>query len=558
MANVNFGSFTPITPSGEDFLVGFRGASEIRTKVTSLTSLNQSTIDKVNNLIIDSVGYRSVYSTVSGLSSRWSAPYTYINTNSAILDNCVSVVKSNSANWGYAYTQSAVLSTAVTVLSSDVRTLSSTTYGYVVPNLNSIFQPVNPWEPTRFSQWNSTANYITLCANNIGIMYSTLIGNGANSPCNQNWYTWQATTLKYEARADAWQNLFKTVLGFIANDFGSSGCYTQHERTPILSSGGFKAPTWDAAYNWVNTYGGNVVLKTGDLSPTDDEPVFNGAVTTTKQLSTQFVYGNEFVTKLYVDAAVQTSTISGNFNPSLYYLASQLYTKTQTDAAINNLKTTYTLTSSNRWTSVWTNVQQNSSLWSGSYFQNLSGYWTDAADIVSENYIKWNTATDSVFLSSDIWNSVYLTVKPVSATASNTSNVVAVNSANWNVAYNGLLQVQNDISSISARGLFLDSNILEVTNNIVITNGNQSLYNGKILHMASDSGELVLTFGVNLPQNFNLSVVNLGKEDVLLLPNDGTILKTANYRIYGNQFATATFYKYKNYIYALGTVPPAR
>jgi hypothetical protein len=80
------------------------------------------------------------------------------------------------------------------------------------------------------------------------------------------------------------------------------------------------------------------------------------------------------------------------------------------------------------------------------------------------------------------------------------------------------------------------------------------IVNGKIIHVNS-STEMAITFGLNLPQNFSTSIVNLGNGDIILYPNDGSLLKTANYRIPGSQFATVTFYKYKNYIYALGTVP---
>ena len=42
MANVNFGTFTTVTPQGTDFLVGYRNASETKTSIASITALNLS------------------------------------------------------------------------------------------------------------------------------------------------------------------------------------------------------------------------------------------------------------------------------------------------------------------------------------------------------------------------------------------------------------------------------------------------------------------------------------------------------------------------------------
>jgi len=562
MPNVNFGSFNPITPSGEDFLVGFRGTTETRTKVSALTSIEQPTIDKVSNLSIDGIRYQSTYTSVNSLSNRWSAPYTYVNSSSANLDSAVSVVQANSANWNAVYNSGSEviqLRTDVNILSTRTNTISAqsdlTYRDYWLPTAKPSVreQAASSYtiiqSPTGRAAWDLTA--LTLLGN-----YNPSTGYPVYY--EQPWSAWERTKNRMDHRLNGLSAVFTMLLGYTVDEYSiddDDPLFTI-ARTNIrnTSAAGFKAHLWNYAYDRTAFYNENNVYKTGDTNPAGNNPLFKGAVTTVKTLTSQFIYGNEFVTKLYVDAVTLANSISGNFNPSLYYLASQLYTQTQVDDLISGLMTNYTLTSSNRWSSSWTTVQNNSAAWGG----------LDLTDAVEE----LQTNTFSLSVKSRAWDSTYNTVNPVSSTWNSTASTVQVNSpswndttttvrvnsANWNSTFNSAQQLQSDVNVISAGALYLESKVVEIAGNLTITNGNQSLFNGKILHVNSP-GEITITFGLNLPENFSLSIVNLGNNDILLLPNDGSLLKAANYRIYGSQYATVTFYKYKNNIYALGTVP---
>lgn len=121
MAAVNFGNFTIVSPQPGDYFVGYRGATETRSTIESITGLNApyfNTLATLNSksffydnsytLFSSNSGlYNSTYNSVNGLSSNWQGVYSYINSTSAdtraVRFNMNDVI-ATSANWNGAYT----------------------------------------------------------------------------------------------------------------------------------------------------------------------------------------------------------------------------------------------------------------------------------------------------------------------------------------------------------------------------------------------------------------------------------------------------------------------
>ena len=124
MAAINFSNFTLATPRFSDFLVGYRGTSEIRTTINSITSLNVPFFNRIATLTNLASSYNSVYSsfnqlsvlysntylTVNTTSGNWNNTYNYVNSTSADIDgtltytkSIITVLENVSANWDYGY-----------------------------------------------------------------------------------------------------------------------------------------------------------------------------------------------------------------------------------------------------------------------------------------------------------------------------------------------------------------------------------------------------------------------------------------------------------------------
>jgi hypothetical protein len=111
MANVNFGTFTTVTPRGGDFLVGYRNASETKTSIASITALNLSYQYTTDTLRSNSGRYEQAYNSVSLMSPStglWDSTYTTVSSFSGFwsVQPDLSDLAAASGNWQEAYYQS--------------------------------------------------------------------------------------------------------------------------------------------------------------------------------------------------------------------------------------------------------------------------------------------------------------------------------------------------------------------------------------------------------------------------------------------------------------------
>ena len=362
MANVNFGNFQATIPSGNDFLVGFRGTSETRITISSLTGLNVPLINSVNTVLSRVSSYESTFTVTRTSSSAWNEAYSSTNLLSSQTVSSNTTVSQNSANWDSSYS---------------------------IVNAN--------------------------------------------------------------------------------------------------------------AASWIQT--ASIALKnTGDT-------LVAGALTTHKTLSTQFTSPNEFVTKKYVDGLIlEYAAPAGTFVASLYYPKVDLYNRTEVD-----------------------NLIQQSSGQTLSIISSLSSSWTEAYSATSSSSARWDS----------------------------THTTTRSNSAAWSTGAALAQSTATNLLALSTVSIYRETNVVEVTTNLTINAANANLYNNKIIHIQSDTAELTITFVSPLPTHFSTNIVNIGTQDVLILPNDGSFVRAAGYRIYGNQYASIALYKFGNFLYALGTLPPA-
>jgi len=504
MPNVNFGSFAFAVPSGDDFLVGFRGTSETRITISALTGLNIPLINTVNSLSIASNNYNATYTTVKTTSAFWSTAYSLATTNSARILSIYTTLTANSANWNSVYTT--------------VNTNSS--------NGGSVYSTVQ----TNSAGWESVESTVYSNSASWGSVYTTVNTNSANGG---NVYT------TVQNNSASWNSTYTTVNN-------NSAGWESVESTVYSNSASWNQAVADSAIALKNT-GGSLVA---------------GNLTTWKTLSTQFTQSNEFVSKVYVDSIAQQTAVSGNFVPALYYTKNEVYTKTEVDTNISTAiggKISLLASSSGNWNSVYSTVNSGSANGSSVYttVNNNSAGWESVESTVYSNSALWGSVYTTVNTNSSNGGSVYSTVQTNSAGWESVESTVYSNSASWGSTVTQINTLSTDLATLSTKGLFLEKNIVEIDSNITIDNTTASLYQNKIIHAANDSAEFSITVTLPLPESFSTSIVNLGLRDVLLLPNDGSVVKAANYRIYGNQFATVSLYKYKNLVYALGTIPPA-
>lgn len=527
MPKVNFGTFLATIPTSTDQLVGFRDTSETRITISSLTALNiplQNSLNSVYSSVVSNSGYYdSVYIVTGALSSNWNSVYSFVNSSSALnqerLNSVYTSVNLISGSWQNACT-------IVAFASSDW----NTTAGIVYLGHNN---------------WDEAYN-IALTVENVPTDLSNLSALVVNSI--------QPDVDNLNASIPYWDEAYTNV--YLNSSFwhGSStvvrensGDWESTTNIVYSNSGKWEQASIDSS-NALSKYGGMVE---------------SGVITTWKTLSSQFQLDQEFVSKRYVDTIALQATVSGNFIPALYYSKAETYSQLQLDSKFDTVYFTFTspITSlralSGNWQSAYLTVGSNSARWSDTRSLALSTRWESAYNSINSLSGTANNVFTNVRENSANLVSVYSLVNTSSAGWESVESTTLANSANWSSAYTLLDSVTANVSSISARTLYLESNVVEINSNIVINNTTQSLYSNKILHISSDVNEITVTVTLPLPPHFCTSIVNLGTQDVLLLPNDGSVIKAANYRIYGNQFATVSLYKYKNLIYALGTVPPA-
>jgi len=153
MANVNFGTFTTVTPQGTDFLVGYRNASETKTSIDSITALNLSYQYTTDTLRSNSGRYDQSYNSVSLMSPStglWNSAYTTVSSFSGFwgIQPNLSDIVAASGNWNEAYFQSVP---AVSFLLYYVNTLQtqmsgiSMVSGYWDSTYSNVYQNSAAW-----------------------------------------------------------------------------------------------------------------------------------------------------------------------------------------------------------------------------------------------------------------------------------------------------------------------------------------------------------------------------------------------------------------------------
>jgi hypothetical protein len=462
------------------------------------------------------VGYRGTSETRITISALTALNLPIVNT----LNGLNSIFASNSGNYGSVYVTTHLLSS----------------------NWNSVYTTVQQNSATNNSLFAST--YTTLNSNSaLWDLAYTIALNVSNTPTDLlalsslTVLTIQPSVNNLSLSSNFWNSNYTTTK---TNSAQWSSVYS------VVSQ---NSAYWDVAVNKSNS----ALQRTGDA-------LTAGNLTTWKSLSTDFTESNEFVSKLYVDALAIATTISGNFVPDLYYTKNEVYNKTQTENLLNPVEVSVNLIGSisGTWNNTATVVSNNSAAWNyqATDIKSLTGNWQSTFNTVNSLSSLWSTGiTTLIAQNSAGWESVETTVNSNSAGWESVESTVYKTSGFWNNAYTDLITVSSELINTKQKALYLESNIIEVTDDIVINNTTQSIYVNKILHVSSDEKEITITFDSLPSTNFNCSLVNLGTQDVVLLPADGSLIKSPNYRIYGNQFATVSLYKYKNYIYALGTIP---
>lgn len=85
----NFGDFTDVSPLPTDFLVGYRGTTELKTTVVQLsTSMG---LQQINNLYstlnANSGNWQATYADETANAPKWNSTYTNVNANSSYWNN---------------------------------------------------------------------------------------------------------------------------------------------------------------------------------------------------------------------------------------------------------------------------------------------------------------------------------------------------------------------------------------------------------------------------------------------------------------------------------------
>jgi hypothetical protein len=157
MPNVNFGTFTTVTPQGTDFLVGYRGTSESKTSIASITALNLPYQYTTDTLRANSGRYDRAFNGVSLMSPNtglWNSTYTTVSSFSGFwsIQPDLSDIAAASGNWNEAYFQSIP---QVSILRAQMSAVSM-----VSGNWNSVYSNVNQ----NSAAWNNNAASTTTAA----------------------------------------------------------------------------------------------------------------------------------------------------------------------------------------------------------------------------------------------------------------------------------------------------------------------------------------------------------------------------------------------------------
>lgn len=181
MANVNFGTFTTVTPQGNDYFVGYRNTSETKTLISSLTSLNLPYVSSTATLQANSGRYEdayvSIYTVVGPNTANWNSTYSTVQGFSGVWGNQpdLSEIHAVSGNWQEAYFQSVP---AVSIL-RDKMALIQTTSGFWNTTTAVVFANYLSWNNTA-SGYESLVQTMGPVSANWNSVYSNVNTNSAN------------------------------------------------------------------------------------------------------------------------------------------------------------------------------------------------------------------------------------------------------------------------------------------------------------------------------------------------------------------------------------------
>jgi hypothetical protein len=293
--------------------------------------------------------------------------------------------------------------------------------------------------------------------------------------------------------------------------------------------------------------------------------------------------GKELLSIIYPDIVLGISSYttvkanSANWN--------SVYTTVNTNSANGGSVYNTVNPLSANWNSVYTSTNNTSANWNSVYVtvNPVSANWNSVYTSTNNTSANWNSVYVTVNPVSANWNSVYTTVNTNSANGGSVYNTVNPLSANWNSVYtstnntsgnwNSVYTEYNSNSgsyvtttytdskfvqltggtingSLSATGVIsasasnINVNIVNVSTDVVFTND----YNNKVVHFDTTTSPLCAVFPSSLNSGFNVAIMNIGTNNLILsaanLKSAGTIITT--------QYGGAFVYKELNNIFAVG------
>jgi methyl-accepting chemotaxis protein len=444
-----------------------------------------------------------------GNSTQWNSGFTSINKVSANWDSVYTSVKDTSANWDSTFTS--------------VKNTSA--------NWDSVYSSVKDTS----ANWDSVYSSVLNTSGNWDSVYTTYNKNSSE-------YT------KYE---------------YVNNSFLPLSGGTVTGPVVMLSS--------------LQAGSGNLTLNVKQ-----NEVTVYGTIS-----SNSVVYANNGNSNLWNSVYTSVKDTSGNWN-SVY--SSVKDTSANWDSVFSSV-----LNTSANWDSVYSSVLNTSANWDSVYSSvlNTSANWDSVYSSVKDTSANWDSVFSSVLNTSANWDSVYTSVKDTSAnwdsvytsvkdTSGNWNSVyttVSSNSANWNNSYTTVqaksaTEWNNDLATSYTRTYFLPlsgGNITESlsvdknvyvsgvisasASNVKINIINDSISrtftdddNNKVVHLNTTSCPLCAIFPNNLSSGFNVAIMNIGTNNLILsaadLKSAGTIIIT--------QYGGAFVYKELNDIFAVG------
>ena len=274
------------------------------------------------------------------------------------------------------------------------------------------------------------------------------------------------------------------------------------------------------------------------------------------------------------NAYTEVSEASANWNNS--------YTTTSETSA--NWENTYTVVAegSAHWNELYdigliethTIVSSNSAIWNeaSSIISAISGelnHISETSNLIASNSANWEGAYSTVAENSANWNTAYVDIENGVNQWTNTSILVDQGIATWNDTYNTV----SSLSSVWSEGLsgmsaylsltggtiqgslhvsnIISANSSDVKINVVTSNDHiffNDSYNNKVVHFDTISKSLCAVFPEELSPGFNVALMNTGTNDLVLSAIQINSIGTTITTRYGGAFV----YKESNSLFAVG------